>query len=332
MSVYWPTPALPGHPAVCLPPAGWQSPHPEVASPQLGDGVPGAPHHPAVRLTARLESLWVEAEYLLVPAGSPQSQGMTAGPLTTIVLHLALLTAAPLTGWLPVLAQAERMSRAAGTPAGDGVTLAVLLPPEVRRLRLTAALSVAGRVDQQLLARLAVTVLSSSPGHHAAPTAPRHVRQLNLTQILVFRVAGTGPGLAGDLLAPHYQPLLGLARTSGQQVVTLTVPGPEDLAPGQTGRLSPRHLPRCRKPPLLLRAGAGGDLRAGWRPRVVLKPRADSQAVTTEEDFVIPAGTLSLQSVALQVCRPAYLSCSTLDSGGGGGGGGNYWVCWVLLK
>ena len=170
MSIYWLTPALSVDPAAGLPAAGGQSPHPDVAPPELGDGVPGAPRHPAVSLTARLQSLRVEAEYLQLPARSPLPQLMTLSTITTIILHLSLITATPLTSCLPVLPQLESGARPAGPLAGDGVTLAVLLPPEVRRLRLTAALSIAGRVHQQLLARLAVTVLSRSPGDHTALT------------------------------------------------------------------------------------------------------------------------------------------------------------------
>merc|ERR1719412_2737455 len=103
---------------------------------------------------------------------------MTLSPLTSLaslVLHLSVSTATPLTFRLPVLPQLESGAAAAGSPGGDGVTLVVSRPPEVRRLRLAAALSVAGRVDQQLLARLAVTGLSCSPGNHAALTPPRHL-------------------------------------------------------------------------------------------------------------------------------------------------------------
>ena len=174
MSIYWLTPALSVDPAAGLSAAGGQSPHPDVAPPELRDGVPGAPGHPAVCLTARLQSLRVEAEYLQVPAGSPLSQLMTLNTITsitsTIVLHLSLITATRLTSGLPVLPQLESLATAAGPLTGDGVTLAVFLPPEVRRLRLTAALSVASRVDQQLLARLTVAVLSRSPGDDAALT------------------------------------------------------------------------------------------------------------------------------------------------------------------
>ena len=116
----------------------------------------------------------MEAEYLQFPAGSPQSQGMTltavTTSLTTLVLHLSLTTPTGLTLRLATPPQLEREAGPAGTPGGDGVTLTITRPPEVRRLRLTAALSVPSRIDQELLTRLAETVLSSGPGHHTPPT------------------------------------------------------------------------------------------------------------------------------------------------------------------
>ena len=89
---------------------------------------------------------------------------------TTLVLHLSLTTPTGLTGRLAVPAQLEREARPTGTPCGEGVTLIISRPSEVRRLSLTAALSVPSRIDQELLTRLAETVLSCSPGHHTPLT------------------------------------------------------------------------------------------------------------------------------------------------------------------
>ena len=147
VSIYRLTPPVFVHPTVGPPAGGRESPHPDEA-PELGYGVPGAPRHPAVRLTAGLQSLRVEAEGLQLPAGAPQSQEMTLTP----VLHLALNTATALTAGLPQLPQLQSLALPAGSLAVDEVTPPVSRPPEMWRLRLTAALSVASRVDQQLLA------------------------------------------------------------------------------------------------------------------------------------------------------------------------------------
>ena len=116
----------------------------------------------------------MEAEYLQLPAGSPQSQGMTLTALTTslatLVLHLSLTTPTGLTLRLSAPPQLEREAGPAGTPGGEGVTLIISRPSEVRRLSLTAALSVPSRIDQELLTRLTETVLSCSPGHHTPLT------------------------------------------------------------------------------------------------------------------------------------------------------------------
>ena len=96
---------------------------------------------------------------------------LTALPtsLATLVLHLSLTTPTGLTLRLAAPPQLEREAGPAGTPGGEGVTLTITWPPEVRRLSLTAALSVPSRVDEELLTRLTETVLSSGPGHHTPP-------------------------------------------------------------------------------------------------------------------------------------------------------------------
>ena len=92
VSIYRLTPPVFVDPTVGLPPRDGQRPHPDEA-PELRYGVPGAPHHPAVSLTARLQSLRVEAEYLQVPAGSPQSQLMTLSLLPSLPSLASLVTA-----------------------------------------------------------------------------------------------------------------------------------------------------------------------------------------------------------------------------------------------
>ena len=257
----------------------------------------------------------MEAERLQVPAGPPQSQEVALPP----VLHLPVLTETPLTAGLPLLPQLETEAVPAGSLAMHQVTPPVSRPPEVRRLRLTAALAVAGRVDQQLLARLTEPVLGRGPGDHTALTAGRERevaelrRELHLTEVRGCRGAGTGPGPAGDLVAPHHEPLLSLTGSSLQQVVALAVPRPVNFPLSQAGRLVSRHRPAEREAPLVLAAGAGDHLPAGRGQ--ILKCRAEDDAVTSYEDFVLPTRAPSLQSVALEVGRPQHLVSSTLDGG-----------------